>query len=45
MDLIDIILEVYIIQKYKDGIQYLVAYYNKKLLAIVIVLKKQRAFL
>ena len=55
----DFILEVYIIQKYKDKIWYLVVYYskkltllelnydiyNKELLAIVIVLKKWRAFL
>ena len=59
MDLLDFVLGAYIVQKYKDKIQYLVAYYsrklillelnyniyNKELLAIVIVLKKQRAFL
>ena len=58
-DLLDFILRVYIVQKYKDGIQYLVAYYsrklilvelnyniyNKKLLAIVAILKEQRVFL
>ena len=31
MDLLDFILKVYIIQKYKDGIQYLIAYYSRKL--------------
>ena len=50
---------MYIVQKYKNGIWYLVIYYsrklilvelnyniyNKKLLAIVIVLKKWRVFL
>ena len=59
MDLLDFILKVYIIQKYKDRRQYLVVYYsrklilvelnyniyNKELLVIVIVLKKQKAFL
>ena len=59
IDLLDFILGVYIQQKYKDKIQYLVAYYskkltllklnyniyNKELLVIVTVLKKQRAFL
>ena len=59
MDLLDFILEVYIVQKHKDGIQHPVVYYsrkltppelnyniyNKELLAIVAVLKKQRAFL
>ena len=59
IDLLDFILKVYIVQKYKDKIQHLVAYYsrkliplelnyniyNKELLAIVIVLKEQRAFL
>ena len=59
MDLLDFILEAYIVQKYKNKIQYLVIYYskkltplelnyniyNKKLLAIIAALKKQRAFL
>ena len=54
MDLLDFILKVYIVQKYKDKIWHPVAYYskkliplelnyniyNKKLLAIVIVLKE-----
>ena len=31
MDLLDFILKVYIIQKYKDGIQHLIVYYSKKL--------------
>ena len=31
MDLLDFILGVYIVQKYKDKIQHLVAYYSKKL--------------
>ena len=31
MDLLDFILEVYIVQRYKDGIQYLIVYYSKKL--------------
>ena len=34
MYLLDIILRVYIIQKYKDGIQYLVAYYSRKLILV-----------
>ena len=59
IDLLDFVLGVYMVQKYKDKIWYLVAYYskkliplelnyniyNKELLAIVIVLKKWRAFL
>ena len=59
MDLLDFILGVYIVQKYKDKIWHLVAYYsrkliqvelnyniyNKELLVIIAVLKKQRAFL
>ena len=59
IDLLDFILEVYMVQKHKDKIWYLVIYYsrkltllklnydiyNKELLAIVIVLKKWRAFL
>ena len=59
MDLLDFILKIYIIQRYKNRIQYLVAYYsqklilvelnyniyNKKLLAIIAVLKEWRAFL
>ena len=54
MDLLDFALEAYIVQKYKDKIQYPVVYYsrkltplelnyniyNKKLLAIVTVLKE-----
>ena len=50
---------MYMVQKYKDGIQYLVISYNRKLilaelnyniynkelLAIIAVLKKQKAFL
>ena len=58
-DLLDFALGVCMVQKYKDKIQYLIAYYsrkltppelnyniyNKELLAIVAVLKKQRAFL
>ena len=31
MDLLDFILKAYIVQKYKDKIQHLVTYYNKKL--------------
>ena len=31
MDLLDFILEVYIVQKYKNKIQYLVTYYSQKL--------------
>ena len=31
MDLLDFILRVYIVQKYKDGIQYPVVYYSRKL--------------
>ena len=34
MDLLDFILEAYIIQRYKDKIQHLVAYYSKKLILI-----------
>ena len=34
IDLLDFILKVYMVQKYKDGIQYLVAYYSKKLILI-----------
>ena len=34
MDLLDFILGVYIIQKYKDGIQYLITYYSKKLILV-----------
>ena len=59
INLLDFVLKIYIIQKYKDGIQYLVVYYskkiilvklnyniyNKELLVIIIVLKKQRVFL
>ena len=59
MDLLNFIFKVYIVQKYKNRIQYLKAYYskkliliklnydiyNKELLVIVAVLKKQRAFL
>ena len=59
MDLLNFILRVCIVQKYKDRIQHLVVYYskkltllelnyniyNKELLAIVTVLKEQRAFL
>ena len=33
-DLLDFILGVYIVQKYRDGIQYPVAYYSRKLLLI-----------
>ena len=33
-DLLDFILRVYIVQKYKDGIQYLVAYYSRKLILV-----------
>ena len=32
MDLLDFILGAYIVQKYKDKIQYLVAYYSRKLI-------------
>ena len=59
IDLLDFVLGACIVQKYKDKIQYPVAYYsrkliplklnyniyNKKLLAIVTALKKQKAFL
>ena len=59
IDLLDFILGVCIVQKYKDKIQHLIVYYskkltllelnyniyNKKLLAIVAVLKEQRIFL
>ena len=59
MNLLNFILGAYMVQKYKDKIQYSVAYYsrkliplklnydiyNKELLAIVAVLKKQKAFL
>ena len=59
MDLLDFALGAYIVQKYKDKIQYPVTYYskkltplelnyniyNKELLAIITVLKEQRAFL
>ena len=31
MDLLDFILEVYMVQRYEDGIQYLVVYYSRKL--------------
>ena len=31
MDLLDFILGVYIVQKYKDKIQHLVVYYSRKL--------------
>ena len=31
MDLLDFILRAYIVQKYKDKIQHLVAYYSRKL--------------
>ena len=31
MDLLDFILKVYIVQKHKDRIQHLVAYYSRKL--------------
>ena len=31
IDLLDFILGVYIVQKYEDKIQYLIAYYSKKL--------------
>ena len=34
MDLLDFILKVYIVQKYKNKIQYLVAYYSKKLILV-----------
>ena len=33
-DLLNFILKVYIVQKYKDGIWYLVAYYSKKLILV-----------
>ena len=59
IDLLNFILGVYIILKYKNGIQYLIVYYsrklilaglncniyNKKLLAVVVILKKQSMFL
>ena len=59
MDLLNFILGVYIVQRYKDKIQHPVVYYsrkltplklnyniyNKELLAIITVLKKQRVFL
>ena len=32
MDLLDFILGVYIVQRYKDGIQHLVVYYSRKLI-------------
>ena len=58
-DILDFILKVYLLQKHTDKIQYLVAYYsrkltplelnyniyNKELLGIVTVFKKQRVFL
>ena len=58
-DILDFILGVYLLQKYIDRVQYLVAYYsrkltllelnydiyNKELLKIVVVFKKQRVFL
>ena len=31
MDLLDFILGAYMVQRYKDGIQYLVVYYSRKL--------------
>ena len=34
IDLLDFILEVYIVQKYKDKIWYLVVYYSKKLIPL-----------
>ena len=34
MDSLDFILGVYIVQKYKNGIQYLVAYYSQKLILV-----------
>ena len=33
MDSLDFILKAYIIQKHEDGIQYLVAYYSRKLIS------------
>ena len=59
IDVLDFILGACLQQKYKDRMQYLVAYYsqkmillelnyniyNKELLAIIIALKEQRAFL
>ena len=32
MDLLDFVLKVYIVQRYKDEIQHLIAYYSKKLI-------------
>ena len=34
MDLLDFVLKVYIVQKYKDRIQHLVAYYSRKLILV-----------
>ena len=34
MDLLDFILKAYMVQKYKDKIQHLVAYYSKKLIPL-----------
>ena len=34
IDLLDFILRAYIVQKYKDKIQHLVAYYSKKLIPL-----------
>ena len=34
IDLLDFILGVYIVQKYKDGIWYLIAYYSRKLILV-----------
>ena len=59
IDALDFIVGVYLLQKHKDRVQYLVIYYsqkitllelnyniyNKELLAIVVILKEQRAFL
>ena len=34
MDLLNFILKAYIVQKYKDKIQYLIVYYSKKLIPL-----------
>ena len=34
MDLLDFILEAYMVQKYKNGIQYPVVYYSRKLIPL-----------
>ena len=34
MDLLDFILKVYMVQRYEDGIQHLIAYYSRKLIPL-----------